>query len=366
MPTTPPELLSITPAMVFSFPNDASPPSSEESTSSQADSPPDWSQFSSLWDGEHNSFQPQPTNPKFDPTSFDFALNLPLDMDLDFNPSLAVDPAALHFNPNILATTDLTSFSPQQQVVFPQNLGPRRMSITSSSSSGASFSPVLDPTASSSIPSVPSTTAASPNLPSATHIPSNGIVNDPVADLAQSVCQAAGVTLAVPVQGQAEHLAFSRTDIVARANTILSNGHELDAPKLPIPRLQRPSPPTSTGSKLKSPGVEPNPSVDPSLGGTAAVVGRPKTSHTTIERRYRTNLNARIQSLKDAVPALRVLETKEKAKRGQDFLEAESEGKPEKPAWNDLVDERGFVDGVKVARKISKANVLGKAAEYIQ
>jgi hypothetical protein len=273
-------------------------------------------------------------------------------MDLDFNPSLAVDPAALHFNPNILATTDLTSFLPQQQVVFPRNFPPRRMSITSSSS-GASFSPILDPTASGSIPSVPSTTAASPNIPSATHVPASGIVNDPVADLAQSV-------------RQAEHLAFSRTDIVARANLIISNGHELDAPKLPIPRLQRPSPPTSTGSKLKSPGVEPNPSVDPSLGGTVAVIGRPKTSHTTIERRYRTNLNARIQSLKDAVPALRVLETKEKAKKGQDSPEAQSAEKPEIPACNDIVDERGFVDGVKVARKISKANVLGKAAEYIQ
>ena len=360
MATTPPDILSITPTMMF----DASPPSSEESTSSQADSPPDWSQFSSLWDNEHTSFQPQPTNAKFDPTSFDFALNLPLDMDLDFNPSLAVDPAALHFNPNILATPDLTPFLPHQQVVFPQNLAPRRMSITSSSSSGASFSPVLDPTASSSIPSVPSTTAASPNLPSATHIPVNGIVNDPVADLAQSVRQAAGVTLAVPVQGQAEHLPFSRTDIVSRTDPIFSNSHELDAPKLPIPRLQRPSP-TGTGSKLKSPGAEPNPSLDPSLGGTVAVIGRPKTSHTTIERRYRTNLNARIQSLKDAVPALRVLETKEKAKKGQDSPEAESEEKPEKSAWNDVVDERGFVDGVKVARKISKANVLGKAAEYI-
>jgi len=106
--------------------------------------------------------------------------------------------------------------------------------------------------------------------------------------------------------------------------------------------------------------------LDPSLGGTVAVIGRPKTSHTTIERRYRTNLNARIQSLKDAVPALRVLETKEKGKNGQDSPETEVEKKLEKPAWNDKVDERGFVDGVKVARKVSKANVLGKAAEYIQ
>ena len=34
--------------------------------------------------------------------------------------------------------------------------------------------------------------------------------------------------------------------------------------------------------------------------------------------------------------------------------------------FNDVVDSRGFVDGVKVARKMSKANVLGKAAEYIK
>ncbi|KAG9311690.1 hypothetical protein JVU11DRAFT_7927 [Chiua virens] len=76
------------------------------------------------------------------------------------------------------------------------------------------------------------------------------------------------------------------------------------------------------------------------------VTGRPKTSHTTIERRYRTNLNARIQSLKAAVPALRVLDQNCK---------------------NDeyKVDERGYIDGVKVARKGSKANVLGKAVEYI-
>ena len=33
---------------------------------------------------------------------------------------------------------------------------------------------------------------------------------------------------------------------------------------------------------------------------------------------------------------------------------------------NDTVDERGFVDGVKVGRKMSKANILGKATEYIR
>lgn len=46
-----------------------------------------------------------------------------------------------------------------------------------------------------------------------------------------------------------------------------------------------------------------------------------------------------------------------------------AEADPEKPSVDvdvDVIDERGFVDGVKVARKGSKANVLGKAVEYIR
>ncbi|KAF9239272.1 hypothetical protein BU15DRAFT_46870, partial [Melanogaster broomeanus] len=83
------------------------------------------------------------------------------------------------------------------------------------------------------------------------------------------------------------------------------------------------------------------------MTSSTAVIGRPKTSHTTIERRYRTNLNARIQSLKAAVPALHVLD--------QNYQNDEYK-----------VDDRGYIDGVKVARKGSKANVLGKAVEYIR
>lgn len=88
---------------------------------------------------------------------------------------------------------------------------------------------------------------------------------------------------------------------------------------------------------------------------------RPKTSHTTIERRYRTNLNARIQSLRMAVPALRVLEWNDGTKKSKGTkarLRVESDK-------SDQIDDRGFVDGVRVARKCSKANVLGKAVEYI-
>jgi len=181
--------------------NDPSPPSSTDSSSSQADSPPDWSQFSNLWDNEQPTFQP--SDMKFDPTVLSMALNLniPLNMDIDFNPSLAVDPSALHFDPKMFASTDLTSLPHQQQVAFPQNFAPRRMSITSSSSSGGTFSPILDPTV-----ATPSPIAASTVITT---------VNDPVDELAHSVRQAAGVTLAVPVQGQAEHLAFSSMDIAA-------------------------------------------------------------------------------------------------------------------------------------------------------
>jgi len=71
-----------------------------------------------------------------------------------------------------------------------------------------------------------------------------------------------------------------------------------------------------------------------------------KTPHTTIERRYRTNLNVRITALRHAIPALRHLE------------------KDRFP--NDKPDERGYIDGVKAARKASKGSIFGKATEYIR
>jgi len=75
-----------------------------------------------------------------------------------------------------------------------------------------------------------------------------------------------------------------------------------------------------------------------------------------------------------AVPALRVLEDegkkiKKNIKGGvivkgggiEIGVECSEDG-----SVVDVIDERGFVDGVKVARKCSKANVLGKAVEYIR
>ena len=45
-------------------------------------------------------------------------------------------------------------------------------------------------------------------------------------------------------------------------------------------------------------------------------------------------------------------------------LEIKLNGAPS--PWNDVVDESGFVDGVKFARKMNKANVRAKATEYIR
>lgn len=142
-------------------------------------------------------------------------------------------------------------------------------------------------------------------------------------------------------------------------DTFLSS--QVPSSDLHVPRLSKPNlaacPPlakhaNSSTSILTTAPSDSSGSPDGLVGqASLGTSGRPKTSHTTIERRYRTNLNARILALRHAVPALRILEKDQNlnARFPQDAL-----------------DERGFVDGVKAARKASKASILGKAAEYIQ
>ncbi|KAJ2937071.1 hypothetical protein H1R20_g24, partial [Candolleomyces eurysporus] len=75
-----------------------------------------------------------------------------------------------------------------------------------------------------------------------------------------------------------------------------------------------------------------------------------------------------------AVPALRVLEDRDggngkKIKKNLKdgvYVKGTGIGIDGEDGTVDVIDERGFVDGVKVARKCSKANVLGKAVEYIR
>ena len=337
---------------------------STQDISSQHGIPPDWSDFSILWPTPDRSSR---ENVKYPEMPIEFS-----PLDLDYNPSMAVDPSALHlestypqppfYSPTGTLSNELLTASFPFTFGSHEFCGPygdkktRRLSMTSSSSSsGASLSPVIEPLN--------------------TTVP---FVGNPSDELAQRVRQSVGVMLAVPtgLSGRQNPLTSALFVFVITKHSYLNRVpdtvHPQTQAKLPIPRLPRSkvatkakripppksessstasTPPPSdshTGSPMSSPPSEP---VAQTAGQT---VGRPKTNHTTIERRYRTNLNARIQSLRQAVPALRVLEEKDKQRKGGDV------------DVMDIVDDRGFVDGVKVARKCSKANVLGKAVEYIR
>ncbi|KAJ7713218.1 hypothetical protein B0H16DRAFT_1743547 [Mycena metata] len=65
-------------------------------------------------------------------------------------------------------------------------------------------------------------------------------------------------------------------------------------------------PPNTAASALTTVPVAPSAPPTPATPVQTATQSRPKTSHKTIERRYRTNLNTRIHSLHQVVPALRI------------------------------------------------------------
>ncbi|CAG8701541.1 44837_t:CDS:2 [Gigaspora margarita] len=73
---------------------------------------------------------------------------------------------------------------------------------------------------------------------------------------------------------------------------------------------------------------------------TIANKQKKKVAHNVIERRYRNNINDRINDLKNVVPALCHLKSKD----------------------DDVIEE---VDGIPAATKTNKATILKKAAEYI-
>ncbi|KIJ45494.1 hypothetical protein M422DRAFT_29634 [Sphaerobolus stellatus SS14] len=224
--------------------------------------------------------------------------------------------------------------------------------------------------------------------PSPAHTPSppGSIASIDPNDLdlyAQRAREATGIVLAVKVpthqSQQHPHMPISPVSPMLHESQV--------PPKVPIPRL-RPTLGPGTGvpapfnvkNSPKPESLPTPPSTDiperqyssaqsapqPATNAPAQQLtktGRPKTSHTTIERRYRTNLNARILALKRAVPALRILEKNlPQPQQGKGLTGASA------PRWdfNDVINERGYVDGVKAAKKNSKGVVLGKAVEYIR
>lgn len=172
--------------------------------------------------------------------------------------------------------------------------------------------------------SLPQSQLAMPSLPQV----NNGAVMDADA-IGRRARELAGVEYAITPAQHAESLRQQQQQQQQQQPLVLPQLPQTFA--LQQQHSQSLSPPPSSSSSSSPPAYENKPRV--------------KTSHTTIERRYRTNLNARIVTLRHAVPALRILE------------------KDKFP--NEKADERGYVDGVKAARKASKGSILGKAAEYI-
>ena len=156
--------------------NNSSQDSSMEDSSSSHGSPPDWSQLSSsLWPNQGENMKPYPD------LGIDF-----LQMDMDFNPSMAVDPNSLHYangvydlNQHLSNEFMSASFpftfhahpSPDDPVMGNDFVKSSDSSSSESSSSRASLSPVPEPTSA-------------------------------VDELAQQVRQTAGVMLAVPSGSQ--------------------------------------------------------------------------------------------------------------------------------------------------------------------
>ncbi|KAI6107844.1 hypothetical protein EDD17DRAFT_1500143 [Pisolithus thermaeus] len=256
-----------------------------DSEHSQTAAPPDWSQLTSWWPvSPHAGVNSKPQD-----ASAVFDLPFPTDMEFTYPPSIAmgVDPSMLY-----LDNKGLQFSAPAAVPIRPQDL------LAESSLSSAEDS---------------SSSTSSPGSP------------------------AIGVGVSPVVSHAPTHNPGKKFQ--------LTTFHSLQMnPQTPLPTVPSSHPSSYHGSSVTSSPSHPSESASPPASTN---LGRPKTSHTTIERRYRTNLNARIQSLKAAVPALRVLDPNYKSDECN-------------------VDERGYIDGVKVARKGSKANVLGKAVEYIQ
>ncbi|KAJ7718326.1 hypothetical protein B0H16DRAFT_1797541 [Mycena metata] len=156
--------------------------------------------------------------------------------------------------------------------------------------------------------------------------------DDPAAELANRVRKNAGVVLAMQIGSDPQFHPPAST-----------------APPAP----SYPTPNTAASAFTTAP-VAPSAPPTPATPVQTATQSRPKTSHTTIERRYRTNVNARIQLLHQAVPALRVVDRAAAIKAGELYRDGDASD-PE-----NHINARGFIDGVKIMCKCSKA------VEYIR
>ncbi|KAF8503928.1 hypothetical protein JB92DRAFT_3098742 [Gautieria morchelliformis] len=355
--------------------------SSSNSSSQHSGSPRnDWMLTGSVWD-QLSVSKPQNLDDLNFNTSLNFSSSLAqnqwpsMDMDTDISAFLTdssqqftIDPSTLQFEGAVFSES-----SPEQMPAAPRSYDSGFQFTLSQPCDALPVSPIPFqlPTPK---PSSLSSRSVSPALSKPDSESSAGVNPNDLSlltHISQKAREAAGITLAVPVDQNTGGATEGQTPITPVSAARIDS--QAPQPKLPIPRLRptvpapqplnitgtsQPTPPSSQAAS--SPPPVPQDTVAPV---TMTKMGRPKTSHTTIERRYRTNLNARILALRRAVPALRILEKNTATQtQGKGLTGAHA------PKWDfdDVVNERGYVDGVKAAKKNSKGVVLGKAVEYIR
>ncbi|CDO71201.1 hypothetical protein BN946_scf184845.g72 [Trametes cinnabarina] len=295
-----------------SLPTDTQP-SADSSFDSSAE--PDWASHLRL--GAAPSARPQ-VRPRL-------RLQLLIPMDLGFDQNMAVDPSALHFT-TIFDQSAFSMPSNEGSFLLSNELVPNnhsQMLFPNPPAERSPWPPAHSDSRSGRRLSITSSSSSSGGLP----LPRHGTR---IGQLAQRVRQMAGVMLAVPVSAQVQQLAAA-------------GGQS----KLPIPRLKQPSAPASTSKRSQK--ASPPPAADAETPVASSSTSSPSAVPSGRECPV-TTVRYTVRGPHTNIPALRVLEVKA--------------GEPS--PYNDVVDARGFVDGVKVARKMSKANILGKATEYIR
>ncbi|KAJ7176474.1 hypothetical protein C8R46DRAFT_1188344 [Mycena filopes] len=310
-----------------------------------ADTPPDWSSMN-MW----------PADDKIDSLS-----HFTMGIDTDFGLMDYTDPIEYHTN---------NPYDPFQFTFEPPSPHMSSASDSGASTSG-SFSPPPSMRTVSTSASVSGGYSPPPMMASAASAyspaPSSPDFDaeDPATELANRVRKAAGIMHAVQIGGGQQQAQPQQQQLYHQQQQQQQlHPHSTFSSPSPSSPYPPPTPAFTTAPVTAAATIPAAPATQPQTQT------RPKTSHTTIERRYRTNLNARIQSLRQAVPALRVVDRAAALKAGEGAPYTTSkkgsaqEGEQEEE--EDIIDARGYVDGVKVARKCSKANVLGKAVEYIR
>ncbi|GMG25030.1 unnamed protein product [Ambrosiozyma monospora] len=128
--------------------------------------------------------------------------------------------------------------------------------------------------------------------------------------------------------------------------------------------------PATKGKKKSFSSLKAKSKANASANGENSGVHKPgrkiKSSHNLIEKKYRTNINSKIIDLRNCVPALRIVISKNRGHRTSTVNEGSEEQFDDDYEGNGYSDDERKLDGLKPAKKLNKATILSKATEYIR